>query len=210
VIFVGVCFPVEARWIRRSVGTRIVRLPMGERAPSGLVGQAMDRAQDMLLSIGFSGGLDSKLRTGDVILARTIRHRGDEIRIDERILTHVRTVLADAGRSVAVGTIVCTDYVASPDEKRSLGRGGTLAADMETGPLARWASEQGIGFLAVRSVLDTVDQPIVFDGKTSVWRSIVRRPGSAIVLGCRAFIAGRALGGVVNVIAEAFHREDGR
>lgn len=209
-IFVGACFPFETRWVHRSDGVRIVRLPVGKRAPYGLLGQAMDGTKDMLLSAGFSGGLDPKLRTGDVILARTIRHQGDEIQIDGRIFTRVQSVLADAGFPVDVGAIACTDHVSSLDEKRSLGRTGAVAVDMETGPLARWAKEQRIRFLAVRSVLDTVDQPIVFDGKTPIWQSIVRHPGSAIVLGYQAFIAGRALGGVVNMVAEAFHREDRR
>lgn len=209
-IFVGACFPIEARWIQRGDGVRIVRLPMGERAPSGLVGQAMDGASDLLLSAGFSGGLDPKLRTGNVIIPSAIQHRGDEIKIDGQILARIRSALTDTGRSVDVGTVVCIDHVASPDEKRSLGRKGTLAVDMETGPLARWADERGVRFLAVRSILDTVDRPVEFDEETSIWRSLARHPGSAIVLGYRAFIAGRSLGGVVNVVAGAFHGEDER
>lgn len=209
-IFVGACFPIEARWIQRGDRVRIVRLPMGERAPSGLIGQAMDGASDWLLSAGFSGGLDPKLRAGDVVIASAIRHREDEIKIDEQILARVRSALADAGRSVDVGTVVCTDHVVPSTEKRSLGQAGALAVDMETGPLARWADERKVRFLVVRSILDTVDQSVTFDGEASIWRSLIRRPGSAVVLGYRAFLAGRSLGGAVNVVTETLQREAGR
>jgi len=68
-------FFLERAWIPKRPGLRAVRIRPG--APSGFEG-SLGRP-DLLVSAGFCGGLDPRLKTGDLILASEVYHRGRKI-----------------------------------------------------------------------------------------------------------------------------------
>jgi adenosylhomocysteine nucleosidase len=111
----------------------------------------------MVVSCGFSGGLDPGLRSGDLVLATAVRdENGDRLAAPEPL----RGVAAAAlqGLRCVQGEIVCTTAVAAtPEEKRALAHPGTAAVDMESFTAARAASEAGIPWLALRAVVDPLD-----------------------------------------------------
>ncbi len=198
------CFPIETRWVRRSVGLRIVRVPMGRRAADGLPASLGGEDARLLISAGFSGGLSDAGRIGDIVLAESIDHAGTRITIDAELLQRVNVAVRSGDRRVAIGHTVCVDRVVSGvQEKRTLGQAGALAVDMESGLLARWAEMRGVPFLSVRVILDPVDRALPFSGDTSLWRSMLAHPVAAVQIGRMARAAGRALGAALNDLVEA-------
>jgi len=147
----------------------------------------------LLIASGFCGGLDAGLSTGDLVLADAIRYRGDEIPIDKRLITRASAALAGDAASVTMGALITVEGVAGPDEKRSLAVTGAVGVDMESGPLAAWARRHGVGFVALRSVLDPVDMKVPFS-RRSIWVSALLHPRGVFNLWQRSRIAGRTLG----------------
>ena len=193
-IVVSACFGIEARWIARTAGVRVVKTPMGARATEALSEwDGRLGAGDLLVSSGFCGGLAAGLQTGDVVLADRIRWRGRDVALDPALLERARRVLGDASH---VGLCAVRDEVVETrEEKRRLAETGAIAVDMESGSLADWAAEQGVGFLVLRAVLDPVDLAVSIPGASA--GSVLRHPIGAMRLGRRAARAGRAVGDAV-------------
>lgn len=96
------------------------------------------RGCDAVMSAGFAGACLGHLRPGDVILGGSA---SPEFR--------ARVGAMD-------GEIRTLDHIASPAQKAALGREGVAAVDMETGWLAAAAAEAGLPLLAVRVIIDRV------------------------------------------------------
>jgi 4-hydroxy-3-methylbut-2-enyl diphosphate reductase len=208
-IAVTVCYAIEGRWIAEGHGVRVVRTPVGERAPEpleSLVAAAGARNGGSLSAVvgaGFCGGLREDLRLGDLVLADSVRHRGDEILVSRELLDRARTALDAAGHPARTGPCACVGHVAGGDEKRSLGDGGALSLDMESGPLARWARSRHIPFLSVRVVLDPLDVDLPFSADGSLFGSVLRHPLWSIRLARTGAVAGRTLGRALNDLMPA-------
>jgi len=190
-ILVSACFGIEARWIDRGPDVRVVRTPMGARAAEGLAGWDCGfGAEDVLISAGFCGGLRETLACGDLVLADRVRAEDGEIYIDAGLLDQARRAL---GASVCVGAVAArTHVVETRQAKRELAASGTVAVDMESGVLGRWAAEHDVRFLVLRAVLDPWDEDLVIRDATI--GSVLRHPLAAMRLGRRATRAGRAMG----------------
>jgi len=113
-----------------------------------------DENPRLIVSCGFSGGLDSELAPGDLVLATSvIGEDGDEVATTEAVRSAAARALQ--GLRCSEGKILCTTEVAgTPEEKRALASTGALAVDMESYPAARAAVEAGVPWLALRVVLD--------------------------------------------------------
>ena len=113
-----------------------------------------DENPRLIVSCGFSGGLDSELAPGDLVLATSvIGEDGDEVATTEAVRSAAARALQ--GLRCSAGKILCTTEVAgTPEEKRALASTGALAVDMESYPAARAAVEAGVPWLALRVVLD--------------------------------------------------------
>jgi len=108
----------------------------------------------LILSCGFSGGLDPSLLAGDVVVATSVVGEDGEEVASSEALRH-SAVRALHGLRCLEGKILCTTEVAAtPEEKSALARTGALAVDMESYPAARAAVEAGVPWLALRVVLD--------------------------------------------------------
>jgi nucleoside phosphorylase len=108
----------------------------------------------LVVSCGFSGGLDPSLVAGDVVVATSVLGEdGEEVASAESL--RGAAVRALHGLRCSQGKIACTTEVAAtPEEKAALARTGALAVDMESYPAARAAVEAGVPWLALRVVLD--------------------------------------------------------
>jgi adenosylhomocysteine nucleosidase len=114
-----------------------------------------------LVSWGSAAGLTDSASPGTVIIAtRVLTPGGPE--------WHPTPSWADAvaqslGNAVPVmrGSIACpTQVLRTPEEKRALGRGDVVAADMESAAVADAAERAGVPWIAVRAVADAVDTTV--------------------------------------------------
>ena len=206
-IAVTVAYPIEGRWIPPTPGVRVVRTPVGANAPEGIESIAGHESLSLLLATGFCGGLRTGLRTGSLVLADTVRHRGEEILVSSEIVSAARDALESKRHEVHVGACECIEDVADPQRKRELAASGALSVDMESGPLAAWAASQGVPFLSLRVVLDPVDVDLPFQTEGSIMAPVFRHPIAAIRVGRSAVRAGRALGRALGDLLPELRRE---
>ena len=206
-ILVTACFSIESRWIARRPEVRVVRTAMGERARETMEGLGSEMPDaSLLIATGFCGGIDARIRRGDLFLARFVRHRGQEIRVDPGLLKWARNALHGGSAGLHVGPCASVDHVLRPAEKRTLAADGVTAVDMESGPLARWAADRGTPFIALRVVLDPADVDLPFSADHPFWISAVRRPVAAARAARHAVAAGRVLGTAVDALIDASSR----
>lgn len=204
-ILVTTCFSIESRWIARRPDIRVVRTAMGERARETMEGLGSDTSDaSLLIAAGFCGGIDPRIQRGNLFLARFVRHRGEEIRIDLSLVERARSVLNSGSAGLHVGPCESVDHVLRPDEKRALAADGVTAVDMESGPLARWATHRGIPFIALRVVLDPAGTDLPFSADRPFWTSALHHPVAAARAARHAIAAGRVLGTAVDALIETF------
>lgn len=118
---------------------------------------------DLILALGFAGGLTGRLRGGDVILAERVLEEAAS-GLDPRSLSTGQDLLA-MSRSVTIpgsgvhrGTLLTVpSVVCSAKEKLKLGsRYGADGIDMESFTILEVAGEKGIPCIAARAVFDEV------------------------------------------------------
>ena len=124
---------------------------------------------ELVIGTGVVGALSGGLKPGDLVLSdRTIMIHADS-RVDEQVTAvsaeHVRAIgrsLANAGIAYSTGAILTSHRVlASGTEKRRAKEStGAIAVDMETAAIAAEATARGLPFVAIRAVLDEVDDEI--------------------------------------------------
>jgi len=108
---------------------------------------------DALLSVGFCGALGEDLATADLLLGGTTQHPPDA-----SLLALARSA-ATGARSGLVLTV--PRVVVDAAEKQELARKtGALVIDMEADAVAVAAKARGLGFLAVKAVIDTPGAPL--------------------------------------------------
>ncbi|HWB01029.1 MAG TPA: hypothetical protein VG713_21200 [Pirellulales bacterium] len=142
-----------------------------------------------IISAGFSGGVDPRLKRGDIVMAdEIVDSAGHRLRVDLRV--DPQALAATPG--VHVGRLLTVDrIIASADEKRRLGREhGALAIDMESWSVAEACRVAQARFLCVRVVSDPVDEALppevlnLVNQKTTASRlgaatsALWQRPGS--------------------------------
>ncbi|ETX06843.1 phosphorylase family protein [Candidatus Entotheonella palauensis] len=186
--------PKVGRLWRGRVGAhRVVlcRCGMGEeRAATALQWLVEHELLWGVLSIGFAGGLQPELITGDVVLADRIQAwpelavREDEGRFvfpHARLASLVATAAQEAGLSRHRGLLLShKTLVPGALDKRMLGRcTGALAVDMESYRIGSLAAAHGLPFICMRAILDPCDTELnlPFDGLTTPDGGV--RPGAA-------------------------------
>lgn len=139
---------------------------------------------DGIISFGMAGGLDPAMRIGDWVIGEKVTGMVDRP-CDGRWLA----ALAKAMPQVRRGAIHADGrLIADLAEKRALGQGGAIAADMESHIAAQAAAAAGIPFAILRCISDEAAHalPPAFavamrpDGGLalgSVLKSIVGKPG---------------------------------
>jgi adenosylhomocysteine nucleosidase len=107
-----------------------------------------------VMSVGFCGALQPGMQTGDIV----IDARGSAAEIPPM----ARETAAALGLTIHFGKIADSQsVVARPKDKKALGEKlRASAVDMESAAIAAWAENVGAEFLAIRVVLDGMDDRV--------------------------------------------------
>ncbi len=124
---------------------------------------------ELVIGTGVVGALSSGLKPGDLVLADRVLTLDGDGQLAERVIavgdSHLRAVgrsLASAGIAYSTGAILTSHRVLATgaEKRRAKERSGAIAVDMETAALAAEANVRGLPFVAIRAVLDEVDDEI--------------------------------------------------
>ncbi len=150
---------------------------------------AFGHSPRLLVAAGFASGLSDRVSRGDLVVGDSILGAGRELLQLDR--TVKRELLAGTSRLQVGRLLTCEHPIDRPAEKRSLGaEHAALAADGQSLAVAKVARSENIPFLAVRVILDAVDDEVpaeirrLTSRKTAAQRigavagSLVRRPSS--------------------------------
>lgn len=138
----------------------------GERAVAALQWLAEHYSLWGVISVGFAGGLQPGLATGDVVLADRIETRpqhavpaGGVVTPNVRLAFLADTAAQRAGLPRCRGGLLSHQaLVPSAADKQLLGRqSGALAVDMESYAIGELANGHGLPFLSLRAILDPCD-----------------------------------------------------
>ncbi|MGH7926100.1 MAG: hypothetical protein ACREQH_16075 [Candidatus Binatus sp.] len=125
---------------------------------------------ELVIGTGVVGALSSGLKPGDLVLSdRVLMIRGDG-QVAEQVTAVGDAHIQAAGRSLALAGIahsigaILTSHrmLATGAEKRSAKEStGAIAVDMETAAIAAETAARGLPFVAIRAVLDEIDEEVV-------------------------------------------------
>ena len=159
------------RWFHHPV--ILVRSGVGRKLAKRALEEVVSRFSiSEIVSIGFAGGLEPKLETGDLIIADSVRETHSEtgipspeslLPLDSHLLDQALRLSFRDKLTIKSGGLVTVDTPAcSREEKQKLHRHySAIAVDMETSSLLRLAISKKIPFLSVRSISDSADQELV-------------------------------------------------
>lgn len=149
----------------------------------------------LVISWGLCGGLDPRLRPGDLILGAEVVSDDGAIRTDEAVTSSLARRLIDAGARVAVERLAAADAPAmTAGAKESLRHAaGAAAVDTESWTAGRFALKRRIPFAILRAVADPAERdlpPLILKAVDSggrintvaVIRELIRSPGQLAAL----------------------------
>ncbi len=125
---------------------------------------------ELVIGTGVVGALSNGLKPGDLVLSDRILTIDDDGRIDEQVSTvgdgHISAIgrsLSNAGIAYSTGAILTSHRVLATgaDKHRAKQSTGAIAVDMETAAIAAEAAARDLPFVAIRAVLDEVDDEVV-------------------------------------------------
>ncbi len=146
-----------------------------DRLSAGVSGASPERAEDIarslidddgctgLLSFGVSGALSDALKPGDIALARSVVMRdGERIAATRDWVPQLSQDARAYGLTLKhVDMASARDVIADPAAKKSLAlETRAHAVDMESGAVARIATDRGVPFAALRAISDGVDHTL--------------------------------------------------
>lgn len=187
-------------WRGQIGGHRValMRCGMGEeRAAAALQWMVKHHSLWGILSVGFAGGLQPDVVTGDVVLADQIetwpqptRPAGAGVTPSPRLASLADTAARRAGLPRRQGLLLSHKLlVPSAVDKRILGRqSGALAVDMESYGIGELAAAYHLPFMSLRAILDPYDTDLSLplDGLTTpdgglrpsgALKAVMRQPG---------------------------------
>ncbi len=145
---------------------------IGRRRASDTARRAFDLipGAELVIGTGVVGALSSGLKPGDLVLSDRVLTTHADGQVAEQVTAvddaHIRAVgrsLAIAGIAYSTGAILTSHRVLATgaEKRRAKQSTGAIAVDMETAAIAAEAAARGIPFVAIRAVLDEVDEEIV-------------------------------------------------
>ncbi|HEY1780127.1 MAG TPA: phosphorylase [Roseiarcus sp.] len=153
----------------------------------------------LVVSWGLCGGLDPRLRPGDLILGAEVVSNDGAIRTDEAVTSSLAQRLLAAGTRVVIERVTAADApVLTAQAKADLRRATEAAAvDMESLTAGRFALKQRVPFVTLRAVSDPAERDLPPaaskamdpDGGINlgaVIRELIRSPGQLAGLGAAA------------------------
>jgi len=143
----------EAR-IARPLGWPVIVGGGGYAGAIAAAEQAVREGAQALVSFGLAGGLDPALRPGAVVVATEVLTDGTRLPTDPPL----RTQLGQGNARVLLGT---SEIVALAAVKQHLfATTGAAAVDLESGAVARVATEHGLPFAVLRAICDPAERDL--------------------------------------------------
>jgi nucleoside phosphorylase len=155
-------------WQGRASGREVWLVKTGvgiarARAAADALGDPSNFA--LLVSTGCAGGLAPELRPGDLVVATAVSCDGTTVPTDLAPRSAAMAAAATAGVRAFSGSVLCSATVlASAGEKHAAAAAGTIAVDMEGGPIAARAAGARVPFMWARTVLDGADHELTLQG----------------------------------------------
>jgi adenosylhomocysteine nucleosidase len=124
---------------------------------------------DLIILTGVAGGLVDNLAIGEVVLAdRLMTRDGDDerpartIEVSQDHFETCSSALDAAGIRYARGGLLTVKYplMTSAEKRLANAHTGAIAVDMETAVIAFEAAARRIPFVAIRTIMDTVDHDL--------------------------------------------------
>jgi len=114
----------------------------------------------LVLSWGLCGGLDPRLRPGNLAIGDEVSFREERIRTDEGVASALKRRLSEAGEQVSAERFAAAEApILTADEKAQLRLAtGAAAVDMESLVAGRFAAELGAPFAILRAVADPAER----------------------------------------------------
>jgi adenosylhomocysteine nucleosidase len=145
---------------------------IGSRRATEVARRALDliAGAELVIGTGVVGALSSGLRPGDLVLSDRILKLHADGRVDEQVTAVGDAELRAVGRSLAIagiaystGAILTAQSILATgaEKRRAKESTGAIAVDMETAAIAAEAAVRGLPFVAIRAVLDEVDDEVV-------------------------------------------------
>lgn len=136
-----------------------------DRAHDAVVAAAAEFQVQAAWSLGFAGGLSERLRPGDLVFPAAVLDdvdaggaplAADSSRAIACAALRRAAMSVDEGNLLTVGTVLRT-----PDAKRAAcRRSGAVAVEMEAAGVARAARNLGVPWMALKVVVDAVDDQL--------------------------------------------------
>ncbi len=150
----------------------IVGHGIGSRRATEVAHRAFDliAGAELVIGTGVVGALSSGLRPGDLVLCDRTLTLFTDGRVDEQVTAVGDAELRAIGRSLAIagvaystGAILTVQSIlgTGAEKRRAKESTGAIAVDMETAAIAAEAAVRGLPFVAIRAVLDEVDDEVV-------------------------------------------------
>jgi nucleoside phosphorylase len=133
----------------------------GPTRAAAAAARALDAGARLLVSFGFAGALDAALVSGTVLAPRRVLAEGAApLVVSPR--WHARVAaLADEFPLASGDLLTVPAALESPAAKRAAARAsGAMAVDMESAAVAGAAASAGVPFVALRVVVDTLDDAL--------------------------------------------------
>lgn len=168
-----------------------------------------------LVSFGIAGGLDPRLKPGDLLIGSGVETDSAILPADQAWQQRLQQGLPDAVTGLVHGSSV---IAATPEQKRRLHAGAqALAVDLESAAVALACAKAGRPFAVLRTIADPADRAIPAlalsalgpDGRPligNVIKGLLRRPGDLpglIAVGLDTGKALRSLDGAVRRLGPA-------
>jgi nucleoside phosphorylase len=145
---------------------------IGHRRATEAARRAFDSipGAELVIGTGVVGALSSGLKPGDLVLSDRVLTLDGDGQVAEQVIavsdSHLRQVgrsLSNAGIVYSTGAILTSHRVlaTAAEKRRAKESTGAIAVDMETAAIAAEAAARGLPFVAIRAVLDEVDDEVV-------------------------------------------------
>jgi adenosylhomocysteine nucleosidase len=133
---------------------------VGQKAAARATAEAIKFYQPRwVISAGFAGGLDEKLRRGHIVMADEVSNLAGQrlavgMKIDPRSLAGMK--------GLHIGRLLTIDAILrQPAERHRLAeQHGAIACDMETYAVAEVCQQRGVPLFAIRIISDAVDDEL--------------------------------------------------
>lgn len=183
----------ELAGVRRAIGNpqetgvTLRVIGVGKRRSEAGIAAVAAESPDAIMAIGFCGGADPALRTGDLHVAHVFHSvdNWEPIAADPDLTGRAKTWADRSANRLACGPSVTVHAVAGAPAKRALHSAtGAASVNMEDYWAASIAADYGIPFASVRAVLDTAEDEVpsylsdVGDGIFDVLRGLAAHPRS--------------------------------